>query len=137
MCGYVSRSTVQEFLTLIDPTVSNEIQHRIVLGRLLEHLTQMEHSARAARAIIQNAMAEIETNRTERLPVAREMIIAVLRASGNEGLSRSEIMAGVDRDYGVPITANTTTTTLMRMQRAGLASRFGLLWFLKVGGDQT
>jgi hypothetical protein len=131
MCGYVLRPVVQEFRRSVTLTVSGEIQQRIVLGRLLEHLTQMEHSARAARAIIQNAMAEIETNRTERLPVAREMIIAVLQASGNEGLSRSEIMAGVDRDYGVPITANTATTTLLRMQRAGLASRFGLLWVLK------
>ena len=117
--------------------MSSEIQHRIVLGRLLEHLTQMEHSARAARAIIKDAMAEIATNRTERLPVAREMIIAVLRASGNEGLSRSEVIAGVDRDYGVPMTANTATTTLLRMQRAGLASRGGRFWFLKEGGAKT
>jgi hypothetical protein len=117
--------------------MSSEIQHRIVLGRLLEHLTQMEQSVRAARAIVQNAVAEIKTNRTERLPVARDMIIAVLRASENEGLSRSEIMAAVDRDYGVPITANTTTTTLMRMQRAGLASRGGLYWFLKEGGPRN
>jgi hypothetical protein len=60
----------------------------------LEHLTQMEQSARAARQIVQDAVIKIDVNRTVQPPVAREMIIRVLRAAGNEGLTRAEIMAG-------------------------------------------
>ena len=103
-----------------------------MLGRLLEHLTQMERSAQAARAIVQIAVNEIDANRSQRLPVARDMIIAVMRAAGNVGLSRSDIIAAIKRDYGVDIPPNTVTGTLLRMQRAGLARQPGYVeWFLK------
>ena len=70
------------------PSPSNEIEHRILLGRILEHLTQMEQSVRVARELVQDAVSRIDRNRSVRPPTAREMIIRVLREEGAEGLSR-------------------------------------------------
>ena len=111
-------------------TESNEIEHRILLGRLLQHLTQMEQSARAARQLVQDAVTKIDGNRTAHPPVAREMIIRALREGANQGLTRAEIMSGVQRDYGVELAPNTATTTLLRMQKAGLTRKGGLFWYL-------
>jgi hypothetical protein len=110
--------------------VYGESELRIMLGRLLDHLTRMEESARAARFLVQDAANRIDANRTEPLPVTRDMIAAVMREAGNPGLARSEIMAAVYRDYGVQLSPNTATTTLLRMQRAGLVWRDGLYWSL-------
>jgi hypothetical protein len=59
------------------------------------------------------------------------MIVAVMRAAGNVGLSRAEIITAIHRDYGSNLPPNTATTTLLRMQRGGLVSRRGLSWFLR------
>jgi hypothetical protein len=58
------------------------------------------------------------------------MIIRVLREGRNQGITRAEIISGVYRDYGVEMAPNTATTTLLRMQRAGLTQKKGLYWFL-------
>ena len=108
-----------------------DLELRIALARLLQHLQQMEQSSRAARVVVEDAVAQIDANRTERLPHTRDMIAAVLRAAGNTGLSRAKIIAAVRRDYGVQLTPNTATTTLLRMQRVGLVLRRELLWFLR------
>ena len=118
LCMVPSRTGILTFRAM-----SADIENRITLGRLLEHLKQMEKSARAAREIVQDAVAEIDVDITRRgRPVAREMIITALRAADNQGLSRAEILAAVHRDFGVEMAANTATTTLLRMQNAGLAS---------------
>jgi hypothetical protein len=108
-----------------------EIELRVLLGRLLERLTQMEESAREARSLVEDAVRQIDANRTEPLPVAREMIVSVIEAAGDVGLERNEIIAAIDRDYGVEVSPNTVTTTLLRMQKAGLVSRRGRLWALR------
>jgi hypothetical protein len=114
---------------MISP-LSNEVENRVLLGRLLEHLNHMEQSARAARQLVHDAVVKIDGNRAVQPPVAREMIIRVLRDGQNQGLTRSEIMSGIERDYGVEIAPNTATTTLLRMQKAGLARKAGLYWFI-------
>jgi hypothetical protein len=119
------------------PTESREIEHRIVLGRVLQHLTQMEQSARAARQLVQDAVSKIDGNRAAQPPVARDMIIRALREGANQGLTRAEIMSGVHRDYGVEMAPNTATTTLLRMQKAGLARKSGLFWFLREEALET
>jgi hypothetical protein len=111
--------------------VYGDLELRIALARLLQHLQQMEQSARAARVVVEDAVAQIDANRTERLPPTRDMIAAVLRVAGKTGLARSEIIDAVRRDYGVQLTPNTATTTLLRMQRVGLVLRRELLWFLR------
>jgi hypothetical protein len=119
-------------------TESREIEHRIVLGRVLQHLTQMEQSARAARQLVQDAVSKIDGNRTAaQPPVAREMIIRALREGANQGLTRAEIMSGIHRDYGVEMAPNTATTTLLRMRKAGLARKSGLFWFLREEALET
>jgi hypothetical protein len=65
------------------------------------------------------------------------MIITALRKAENQGLSRSEIIAAVNRDYGVKMPANTATTTLLRMQNAGLASKHRILWYLREEALET
>ena len=42
----------------------------------------------------------------------------------------AEAIAAVHRDYGFQLSPDSATTTLLRMQRADLALRDGLLWFL-------
>jgi hypothetical protein len=132
MYGYTQSSTVQQYSPqrLMIADASRKIECRLMLGRLSEHLIQMEKSARAAREIVQSAISEIDATRTAQLPTARVMISVILHAAGNQGLTRSDIMAGVKRDFGVPMTPNTATTTLLRMQKARLAFRRGRLWFL-------
>jgi hypothetical protein len=110
--------------------VYGDLELRIALARLLEPLEQMEQSDRGTRAGVQDAVVQIDANRTERLPPTRDMIAAVLRAAANTGLPRSEIITAVRRDYGVQLTPNTATTTLLRMQRVDLVLRRELLWFL-------
>jgi hypothetical protein len=119
--------------------VSSQIELRIKLGRLQERLTQMaaiaralEENARAAAAIIQSALDQIDSTRTEPLPVTREIILEVLRAAGNgaAALARADIIAAAHRDYGVQLAPNSVTTTLLRMQRAGLVWRDGVYWSL-------
>lgn len=117
--------------------MSGEIEHRVVMGRLLEYLIQMERSARTARAIVQDAIKKLDRSGTAHPPITRDMIIAVMRAAHNEGLSRADIMAAINRDYGVKASPHTITTTLLRMRNANLASRRGVLWFLTIGGGQT
>jgi hypothetical protein len=107
-----------------------ESELRMMLGRLLDQLTQIEESFRAARELVQDTVYQIDANRTEPLPVTRDMIVAVMREAGNPGLARSDIIAAVHRDYGIQLPPNTTTTTLLRMQRAGLVWRDGLYWSL-------
>ena len=111
--------------------MDGEIDLLVLLRRLSERLRQIEESAREASFLVQDAVRRIDANRTEPLPVMREMIIAVIQAAGNIGLDRSEIIAAVDLDYGVEISPNTVTTTLLRMQKAGIASRRGRLWSLR------
>ena len=94
--------------------MSDEIERRIVLGRTLAHMEQSVSSAQAACAILQAQIAEIDANRTEPLPVARKMIIAVVTAAGNRGLTRAEIISGIKRDYGAEISPHTITGTLLR-----------------------
>jgi hypothetical protein len=110
--------------------VNSDIELRVTLGRLLVHLQEMEDSARAARALVQAAVVQIDANRTERLPPARDMIVAVLQPAGAGGLARTEIIAAVHRDYGVHLQPNTATTTLLRMQQTGLVWREGRFWVL-------
>jgi hypothetical protein len=118
--------------------VYSQIELRIKLGRLQERLTQMaaiarafEENARAAAAIIQSALDQIDSTRTEPLPVTREIILEVLRAAGNgAALARADIIAAAHRDYGVQLAPNSVTTTLLRMQRAGLVWRDGVYWSL-------
>jgi DNA-binding CsgD family transcriptional regulator len=108
-----------------------EIERRVFLGRLLERLRQIEESARAAVWLVQNEVRRIDANRTEPLPATREMIVSVIKAAGNVGLARAEIITAIDRDYGLDVSPDTVTTTLLRMQKAGLVSRHGLLWSLR------
>jgi hypothetical protein len=108
-----------------------DLELRIALARLLQRLQQMGESVHAAAVVVQDAVDQIDANRTERLPPTRDMIATVLRAGGNTGLPRSEIIAAVRRDYGVQLTPNTATTTLLRMQEGGLVLRRKLLWFLR------
>ena len=108
-----------------------DLELRIALARLLQRVQQMEEGFRAVGVVLQDAVAQIDANRTERLPPTRDMIATVLRASGNTGLPRSGIIAAVRRDYGVQLTPNTATTILLRMQEGGLVLRRKLLWFLR------
>jgi hypothetical protein len=118
--------------------VNSDIELRVKLGRLQRQLRQMAGAARAfaehagaADAIIQSALDQIDTTRTEPLPVTREMILEVLRAAGRgAALARADIIDAAHRDYGVQLSPNSVTTTLLRMQRAGLVSRDGLYWSL-------
>jgi hypothetical protein len=109
--------------------MSSEIEHRVLLGRLLVELTQMEQSARTARQLVHDAVIKIDGNRMAAPPVAREMIFRVLRDDG-DGLDRAAIISGVHRDYGLELAPNTATTTLLRMQGAGLVRKLGRYWFL-------
>jgi hypothetical protein len=109
----------------------SEIELRVLLGRLLHRLRQMEESAREARSLVQDAVRQIDANRIEPLPVTREMIVSVIEAAGSVGLERNEIIAAIDRDYGADVSPDTVTTTLLRMQKAGLVSRRGRLWSLR------
>src|SRR5438270_9417613 len=90
----------------------------------------MEQSARVACQLVRDAVIKIDGDRTIQPPVARTMIIRVLREEGNQGTTRAEIISGVYRDYGVEMAPNTATTTLLRMQKAGLLRKSGLFWFL-------
>jgi hypothetical protein len=110
--------------------VYDEIALRIMLGRLLEQLVQMEASAHSARALVQNEIYRLDMSRNTPLPVTRDMITAAMRAAGNSGLTRSEIIAAIRRDYGIELPPNTATTTLLRMRRAGLVQRDEFSWFL-------
>jgi len=118
--------------------VNSEIELRVKIGRLVEHLTQMEESARShwestrsALGAAQSALDHIDTTRSEPLPVTREMILEVLRAAGADAaLARADIIAAVHRDYGVELAPKSVTTTLLRMQRVGLVWRDGLCWLL-------
>jgi hypothetical protein len=109
----------------------SEIELRVLLGRLLHRLTQMEESASEARSLVQDAVHQIDANRIEPLPVTREMIVSVIEAADKVGLERNEIIAAIDRDYGVDVSPDTVTTTLLRMQKAGLVARRGRLWSLR------
>jgi hypothetical protein len=110
--------------------VVDELGLRITLGRLLEHLAEMEKSARSARELIQSEIWRLDATRSKPLPRTRDMIAAVMRAAGNVGLARSDIIAAVDRDYGVLLAPNNATTCLLRMRRAGLARFDEQFWFL-------
>jgi hypothetical protein len=98
---------------------------------MLEHMQQSVRSGQAACASLQAQIAELDANRTTPLPVTREMIKAVMSSTGNRGLTRADIIAGIKRDYGAEISPNTVTGTLLRMQNTGLAWRRGPIWFLK------
>lgn len=110
--------------------VYDDLELRILLGRLLEHLKQMENSARSACALVQHEISRIDATRSEPLPRTREMIASVMHAAGDPGLRRSDIIAHVRRDYGIALTPNNATTCLRRMQLAGLVGLDGLFWFL-------
>jgi hypothetical protein len=109
----------------------DEIELRVFLGRLLQHLTQMVESSREAQALVQNAVRQADAARREPLPPTREMIISAFEAAGNVGLARAEIIAAIHRDYGIDVSPDTVTTTLLRMQKGSLVTRRGLLWFLR------
>jgi hypothetical protein len=109
----------------------DEIELRVFLGRLLQHLTQLVESSREAQSLVQNAVRQLDADRREPLPGTREMIVSVIEAAGNVGLARAEIIAAIDRDYGLDISPDTVTTTLVRMQKGSLVTRRGLLWFLR------
>jgi hypothetical protein len=111
--------------------MAGEIERRMTLGRLLDHMKRSVQSGQIACAILEAQIREIDANRTEPLPVAREMITAVIEAAGNRGLTRADIISGIERDYGAAISPNTVTGTLLRMQARGLASRRGPIWFLE------
>jgi len=107
-----------------------EVELRVMRGRLLEQLTQIERASGAARAVVQDAVYRIDSTSTEPLPGNREMITAVMRAAGNIGLTRYAIIQAVHRDYGFELPPDSATTTLARMRRAHLARRDGAFWFL-------
>lgn len=111
--------------------MSSEIDLRIKLGRMLEHMQQSVRSGQAACTVLQAQIAELDANRTTPLPVARQMITAVMSSAGNRGLTRADIIAAIKRDYGAEISPNTITGTLLRMQNNALAWRRGPIWFLK------
>ena len=54
-----------------------------------------------------------------------------MQMAGNIGLAPSEIIGAIERDFGLQISPDTATTTLLRMQRAGLVARRGLVWSLR------
>ena len=58
------------------------------------------------------------------------MVSAALEYAAPEGLSRAEIAAAISREYGIEISVNTLTGTLVRMHAAGRIRRVGQTWFL-------
>jgi hypothetical protein len=108
----------------------DELELRIMLGRLLERLTQMEESARSARDLVQTEIYRLDATRSQPLPVTRDMIVTVMRAARNTGLTRADIIAAIHRDYGFELPPNTATTTLLRMRQVKVVRRDGGRWFL-------
>jgi|SRR5271166_2874528 len=111
--------------------MNGEIERRVFLGRLLQRIRQAAESLSEAGSLIEDELRRIDANRTEPLPVTREMIVSVMKAGGHLGLERNQIIASIDRDYGVEVSPDTVTTTLLRMQKAGLVWRRGRLWSLR------
>jgi hypothetical protein len=107
----------------------DELELRIMLGRLLERLNQLQESLRSTCEFVQSEVWRLDATRSKRLPT-RDMIAAVMRATGNDGRTRADIIADVHRDYGVQLAPNNATTCLRRMQQAGLVRLDGQFWYL-------
>jgi hypothetical protein len=101
------------------------------LRNRLSHFERWGEATRSMYSLLQAELHRLDMNRTKRLPLTRDMIAAVMRAAGNVGLARSEIVAAIERDFGLQISPDTVTTTLLRMQRVGLVARRGVGWFLR------
>jgi hypothetical protein len=101
---------------------------RVLFGRLSEHLRLIGEHARAAVDLLENAITQIDRNRTQPLPTIRWMLLAAIKGDARIGLTRSEIVDAVHRDYGVLLSPATVTTTLSRMLKAGLVVRRGVRW---------
>ncbi len=102
---------------------------RMRLARLLESL-ERQHLATVM--LLQGCLEEVKAAAVEDpLPPAREMIIQALQYAAPHGLSRSDILAAIRRDYGVEVSANTLTGTLSRMHAANLVRRVGQTWFIR------
>jgi hypothetical protein len=64
-------------------------------------------------------------------PSVREMALTVMRYVAPKGLTRSEMLKAIQRDYGVTVSDNTLTGTLSRMHVSQLIRREGQTWFLR------
>jgi hypothetical protein len=80
---------------------------------------------------LRGTVAEIRAANAITTPPVREMITSVLQYSAPNGLSRSEIIKAIQRDYGVVVLDNTLTGTLSRMHVSRLIRRTGQTWFLR------
>jgi hypothetical protein len=80
---------------------------------------------------LRGTVAEIRAANPVTAPPVREMITSVLQYAVPKGLSRSEIIRAIYRDYGVVVLDNTLTGTLSRMHVAQFVRRTGQTWFLR------
>ena len=82
-------------------------------------------------ASLRGAVAELRAANPTTAPPVREMILSSLEYAAPKGLTRSDMIKSIRRDFGMTISDNTLTGTLSRMHVSELIRREGQTWFLR------